>query len=133
MAARAHRPLKVIAFNANSIWRQRYELINQLQDLHTDVALLSKTHLNPLERFFIPNYHFYRTFRFPGRKGRTAIAVRKGIPNIHVDLPSLVSVEATGVCIPIGNSEVLLAAVCKSPGHAWNDADITELLNFRHT
>jgi hypothetical protein len=27
---------------------------------------------------------------------------------------------------------VLLAAVCKSPGHAWNDADITELLSFRH-
>jgi hypothetical protein len=27
---------------------------------------------------------------------------------------------------------VLIAAVCKSPGNAWNDADITELLNFRH-
>jgi hypothetical protein len=25
---------------------------------------------------------------------------------------------------------MLLAAVNKSPGHAWNDADITELLNF---
>jgi hypothetical protein len=42
-----------------------------------------------------------------------------------------VSVEATGVCIPIGNSEVLLAAVYKSPGHAWSDTDITELLSFR--
>jgi hypothetical protein len=36
------------------------------------------------------------------------------------DLPPLVSVEATGVCIPIGNSEVLLAAVYKSPGRAWH-------------
>jgi hypothetical protein len=27
---------------------------------------------------------------------------------------------------------VLLAAICKSPGHAWNDADIIELLSFRH-
>jgi hypothetical protein len=34
--------------------------------------------------------------------------------------------------MPIGNSEVLLAAVYKSPGHAWNDADIIELLSFRH-
>jgi hypothetical protein len=41
-------------------------------------------------------------------------------------------VEATGVCIPIGNSEVLLAAVYKSPGRIWSDTDITELLNFRH-
>jgi hypothetical protein len=34
--------------------------------------------------------------------------------------------------IPIGNSEMLLAAVCKSPGHTWSDADITELLSFIH-
>jgi hypothetical protein len=44
-----------------------------------------------------------------------AIAVRKGIPHNHVDLNPLLSVEATGVCIPVGN-EVLLAAVYKSPG-----------------
>jgi hypothetical protein len=37
---------------------------------------------------------------------------------------------ATGVCIPIGYREVLLAAVYKSPGHAWNDSDITELLSL---
>jgi hypothetical protein len=47
-------------------------------------------------------------------------------------LPPLVSIEATGVCVPIGNNEVLLAAVYKSPGHALNDADVTDLLSFRH-
>jgi hypothetical protein len=61
----------------------------------------------------------------------TAVAVRKGIPHNHVDLPPLVSIEAKGVCIPIGNSEVLFAAVYKPPGRAWSDADITELLSFR--
>jgi hypothetical protein len=66
-----------------------------------------------------------------GRKGGTAVAIRKGIPHIHVDLPSLVLVEATDDRIPIGNSEVLLAVVYKSPGRAWSDADITELLVFR--
>jgi hypothetical protein len=44
----------------------------------------------------------------------------------------LVSVEAIGVCIPADNSEILLAAVYKYPGHAWIDADITQLLTFRH-
>jgi hypothetical protein len=53
--------------------------------------------------------------------------MRKGIPHNNIHLPPLVSIEATGVCMPIGNSEVLLAA-----GHAWNDADIIELLSFRH-
>jgi hypothetical protein len=50
---------------------------------------------------------------------------------IHVDLPPLVSVKTTGVCIPVGISEVLLAALYKSPGKTWSDADITELLSFR--
>jgi hypothetical protein len=132
MAARCHRPLKVTAFNANGIWRQRYELSKQLQDLHIDVALLSETHRKPHERFSIPNYHVYRTDHFPGRKGGTEVAVKKSIPHNHVDLSPLVSIEATGVSIPIGNSEVLLAVVCKSPGHAWNNTDITELLSFRY-
>jgi hypothetical protein len=77
MAARFHRPLKVIAFNANDICRRRYELSKQLQDLHIDVDLLSETLLKPHERFFIPNYHVYRTERFPGRNG---------IPHNHADL-----------------------------------------------
>jgi hypothetical protein len=47
---------------------------------------------------------------------------------MHVDLPPLVSVEATGVCIPVGKREVLLAAVYRSAGRTWTDADITELL-----
>jgi hypothetical protein len=96
------------------------------------VALLSETHLKPHERFFILNYHFYRTDRFPGRKGATAVAVRKGIPHNYGDLPPLVSIEATGVCTPTGNSELMLAAVYKSPGHAWSGADVIELLSFRH-
>jgi hypothetical protein len=36
------------------------------------------------------------------------------------------------VCIPIGNSEVLLTVVYKSPGRAWSNGDITEILSFRH-
>jgi hypothetical protein len=95
------------------------------------VALFTETHVKPHERFFNPNYHIYRTDGHPGRKVGTAVAVRKSIPHNHVDLQPLISVEATGVCIPVGNSEVLLAAVYKSPGKAWRDADITELLSFR--
>jgi hypothetical protein len=61
----------------------------------------------------------------------TAVAVRKGIPYNHVDLPPLVSIETAGVCIPTGNNEVRLAAVYNSPGRAWCDADIIERLSFR--
>jgi exonuclease III len=132
MAARIHRPLKVIAFNANGISRQRYEFSKQLQDQKVDVALLSETHLKRHERFGIPNYTIYRTDHFPGRKGETAVAIRKGIPHTNVDLPPLVSIEATGVYIPIGNKEVFLAAVYKSPSRTWSDTDIMKLLAIRN-
>jgi hypothetical protein len=79
--------------------------------LYIDVALLSETILKPHKMLYIPNYHFYRTDCFLERKGRTAVAVRKGIPYNHADLPPLVSIEATAVCIPIGKSEELLAAI----------------------
>jgi hypothetical protein len=49
----------------------------------------------------------------------------------NVDLPPLISVEATGVCIAIEKSQGLHAAVYKSPGRACSDSDITELLSFR--
>jgi hypothetical protein len=73
MVNSVHRPLKVIAFNANGILRQRYELGKQLQDLHIDVALFSELHVKPHERLSIQNYHFYRNNRQPGRKGGTAV------------------------------------------------------------
>jgi hypothetical protein len=61
------------------------------------VALLSETQLKPHESFFIPNYHFHRTDRFPRRKVGTAVAVRKDIPYKHADLPPFISLEAVEV------------------------------------
>jgi hypothetical protein len=66
MNTRIHRSLRLIAFNANGIWRQSYELSKQLQVLQIDVAVLSQTHLKPNERFFVSNYHFCRTYSFLG-------------------------------------------------------------------
>jgi hypothetical protein len=44
--------------------------------------------------------------------------------------PSLILVEATVVCIPIGSSEIhaLVAALYESPGRAWSLADFAEIL-----
>jgi hypothetical protein len=39
MAATVHRSLKVVAFNANGIGRQAYELRKQMQDLKIVMAL----------------------------------------------------------------------------------------------
>jgi len=74
-----HRPLKVVAFNANGITRQRYELSKRLQAGRIDMELLSETHLRSHDRFFIRYYHIERNNRCPGAKGGTAVAVRKGV------------------------------------------------------
>jgi hypothetical protein len=63
--------------------------------------------------------------------GGTAIAIRKGVPHTDIDLAPLISTQATGVYIPIGNNEVFLAAVYTSPSRAWSDADILQLLALR--
>lgn len=88
------------------------------------------THLKLLERYYIPYYYFYGTNRFTDVKGGAAFAVGKGIPHIQADLPSLVSVHATGICIPIGNSKVLLLALYIPPGHLWCNMDFIELMRF---
>jgi len=130
MATRVHRPLKVVAFNVNGIGRQHYELSKQLWELHIDVALLSETHVKPHDMFYIPNYQLYWTDHFLGIKGRTATAFRNDIAHTHVALPPLVWEEVTRVCILIGSSKVLFAAVNKFTGHTWIDRDITELLSL---
>jgi predicted metal-dependent phosphotriesterase family hydrolase len=115
MAARVHGPLKVVATSANGIGRQAYELRKQMQDLKIDVALSSETHLKPHMRFYIQNCHIYRNYPLDRNKGGTAVSVKKGIPHTYVDLPPLHSLEATGVSIPIGHTEILLASLYKSP------------------
>jgi hypothetical protein len=59
------------------------------------------------------------------------LADKKGIPHTCIDLLSLLSATTTGVCILIGNTEMFVSAVYKSPQKLWCDTNITELLGFR--
>jgi hypothetical protein len=67
-------------------------LVNRCK-AHIDVALLLETHLKPHERFFIPNYHLYRTDRLSGKKDVTAVEARNDIPCNHADLSPLASIQ----------------------------------------
>jgi hypothetical protein len=82
--------------------------------LKIDLVLFSETNLKPHMRFYIPNYDIYQTDREDRHKCGTAVAVKQGFPHACVNLPPLLSVEATGVCISIRNTEFFLAAVYKS-------------------
>jgi hypothetical protein len=101
-----------------------------LQDLKIDVALFSGTYLKHHMKFYIPNYDIYWCDHEVRHKGRIAIAVKKGIPHTCFELLQLLSVEATMVCIQIGNTAMLLEAVYKYWQRLCSDTDITELLGF---
>jgi hypothetical protein len=51
-------------------------------------------------RFYNPN----DMYRPNGQEGHKGVAVKKGIPHRCADLSPLLSVEVTGICIPIGNT-----------------------------
>jgi hypothetical protein len=87
---------------------------------------------NP-SKVLLPHHQIYKLHCFPKGKDGTADAVRKDIPpNNNVDLSFIaVIVEATEVCIPIGNSVVLLVALYMFPGRPWSDSDIAYLLKFK--
>jgi hypothetical protein len=95
------------------------------------VGLFTETHLKPHEVLRSKLSYIYRNDRLARNKGGTAVAVKKGIPHTYVDLPPLVSLEATEISIPIGHTEMLLASIYKFPLGAWRDADIRDLLNLR--
>jgi hypothetical protein len=100
-----------MAFNANSIGRQTHEVRKQLQDVKIDMALFSLIHMKPHMRAYIPNYDTCQTDRQDGHKGGTAIVVKERIPHAPINFPPLRSAEATGVYMPIGNTEMFLRAV----------------------
>jgi hypothetical protein len=114
-------PLNIIASNTKGIGSE-----------NTNLVLFSDKYLEPHMMFYTPNYGFYQTVREDGHKGRTGVAVKKGFPHSCIDLPPLQSLEVTGVCIPIGNTEVFLSAVFKTTQRLCSDINITELLDFRN-
>jgi hypothetical protein len=69
------------------------------------VALFSETNLKPHIRFYIPNYDICSTNGQAAYKGGPTVAAKKGISHFR-RLTSSPSVEATGISIPIGNTEI---------------------------
>lgn len=125
--------MKIMAFNTESMARQAYEARKQLQHLKIDLALISETHLKPYVGFYIPNSLIFMGLVVKtGLKGRTASAAVKGIAHTWVDFSLVLSVQATGVCIPTGSAEMFPSAVYKCLQSLWSDTVITETFGFRN-
>jgi hypothetical protein len=122
MATRFHTFLKVVAFNANGILGQRNDLSKQVGSSTDRRGASFEKASRKIVYLKLP----YLSDRPPSRlKSTTAIAVRICVPHTYIDLCRLSSTEAIGISIPIGNKEILLAALYITPGRAWSDAEVT--------
>jgi hypothetical protein len=72
-------------------------------------------------RLCILNYDVYWTDCEDKHKSESAIAVKKTISHACFGLPPFLIIEATGACVPTGNTGMFLAAVYKSLKRLWND------------
>jgi cytochrome b561 len=84
-----------------------------LEDLKIEVTLFSETYLKP--------HIIIKT----GTKAELPWELRKAFLTHLLTYLLFFQLEVTGVCIPIGNTEMLLAK-------QWSDTDITELSRFKN-
>ena len=92
--------LKVMTWNANSIFRKKSEFFDFLLENDIDLALLNETHLNDKKSFSHPNYVTHRLDR-PGdnTKGGVAILVRKNLPHKLLPFFKTKNLECIGVSV----------------------------------
>jgi hypothetical protein len=95
------------------------------------VVLLSENISNTIRRFLLQIIICIGLTTSEEEKEELSMKFIEVTSHNHLGLPSPVSLDITGTYMPTGNSEVILAAVSKSPGHARNDAHIIGILSFR--
>jgi hypothetical protein len=77
------------------------------------------------------NYHIYWPDNHPDLKADLPLQLERCTAPM-LTYPPLVSIEATAICIPIGNKEILFAALYKPPDRAWSKSVVIGLLNFKN-
>ena len=101
----------ILPWNAQGVRHKKNELLQLLQTRRIPVALISETYLKVRDKFTMRNYKVYRNDREHRRGGGTAIAVHKTIQHTVVENPALHRLEATVICLNIGNKPTTLVSV----------------------
>lgn len=105
------KDLKVISWNAQSLFPKSHEIIDFFETNVYDVICINETWLNDSHRLFFPSYKLYRVDRQAGSGGGVAMAVNRKIK--HSQLPSFGtrSVESVAVSIDIPTGPITFVSV----------------------
>jgi len=123
------RSIRILNWNANSIWNQLHTFKSFLKEQNIDIALINETHLKHYHTFKIPNYQIIRTDR-PGLKGGTAIIIKSQLPYDNLVLPQLQTLEATGIQLYTKGKPIICRAAYIKPGAQLITNDFLLLKNL---
>jgi hypothetical protein len=123
---------RILFWNTQGVSRKRPELLQFVQQHNVDILLLNETHLQNGRNFLLPNFHSYytNTPRVIGHapSAGTAILVNRRIIHHQVKIHTS-SITNTSIHIRLGNSEMRLVAVYKSPRTLLQTSDLDALLS----
>ncbi|KAG8234014.1 hypothetical protein J437_LFUL013932 [Ladona fulva] len=119
-----NRPLTILSWNARgAVGKKTPELINLLQNLQVDAALIQETHLKPHHRWTVTGFTVHRTDRSsaPGLEkrqgGGTAILIADHLTGT-INLPTPTTqhgLEATNAIINTQHGQVQLTSLYPPP------------------
>lgn len=113
-------------WNANGIFNHHSTFKHFLTEHQIDAALINETHLKPYHKFKLRNYDIIRNDR-PDLKGGTTIIIKSHLPH---EIPSLQTIEATGITLCTQHSSIELITVYKQPKIPLPAAEINKLYNL---
>lgn len=124
---------RLFTWNANGLSTDRkLELANYMQSRDLLIGLLQETHLRPTHSFKLAGHYIYRTDsprQSAKARGGTAIIVNSSIKHHEIDLPPLLSIEATGVEVQTPTGPLRLISAYIPPRMKLDTDELASLLN----
>jgi endonuclease/exonuclease/phosphatase (EEP) superfamily protein YafD len=109
--------LRIVSWNADGLVGKKMELMQLLQELDADIALVQETHLRQGLIFNLPNYQTYRTDRQHGGRGSggTAAFVHRRLPHRSILLNLPPGLEVTTVAVRYDGAELQISSIYNPP------------------
>lgn len=123
---------KILFWNYQDIVERCTELLNFVQEHNICILLLNETHLTNNRHFKLPKFFSYytNTPRIVGYSPSAGTTILINIHLIHYYINILItSLTNTVVHVNLGNSELRLVAVYKSPNTPFLTSDFDALFN----
>jgi len=123
---------RIMFWNCQGVNRKCLGLLNLVQEKKIDIILMNETHLSTNKEFKLPNFITYTTNKtlVSGRPPAygTAILINRKFSHIQIKIHTN-SITNTTIQMRIGQSDIRIISVYKSPSTPLQTKDIENLLD----